>query len=626
MVAVSIVVPVYNPGERIRTVLDSLDAQSMRDFEVILVDDGSTDRTPALLAQYAATRENVTVTGIPNSGWPGRPRNVGTDLARGEYVLYMDHDDALPDDGLERWFGYAAATGADICVGKESRPGGLSAGLVEFRADVPDAELVRDHLAFLWTPHKLYRRSLLDEHGIRFPEGPTRLEDHHFNVRAFRRAGRVALLSSHVVYRWTNPREVTHSTRFDSLDIYWGALDALIDLVGAEWPEGPERDAILLRWWGRKVLKRASAPRYSGWSDAFRATLFPHLRAIDARFPARLHAGLPPVRRLQSQLLRAGDEQGLLSVARTQERIAPRASTTRVAWESGALTVEFEVWAMTPDGPFTIPDDADGQISWGPLDEVGRDGLPALSTDLVQELAAASVMAVLRDPRAQEDWPLPTTFEPSVRPAGGGTAAVLKVRAVLDPRSARAGRALGEGRHEIVVLIDWFGRYGRVRVLTDTPRLSAIVDDQQLRAYRSAKGVLRVQSGEAGGPVWRPTVAETDAATIDREGGALRIRVPLAGVHVAGPMERAVDLAVGHHHMLGRVVRVGSGLALELEVQRSTLTRQLPRYPDGRIPVRWSSADGTAGTVVCLTWRPGGFRVDPPESRRARSERGSRAR
>ncbi len=75
---ISVIVPVYNPGRNIDECLDSLLGQTMpaAEHELIFVDDGSTDGTPARLAALAAEHPHVRVERIPNSGWPGRPRNV----------------------------------------------------------------------------------------------------------------------------------------------------------------------------------------------------------------------------------------------------------------------------------------------------------------------------------------------------------------------------------------------------------------------------------------------------------------------------------------------------------------------------------------------------------------------
>src|SRR3954469_11880821 len=86
-VDVTVVVPVYNTGEFIEPCIRSLLDQSLPAdrYEVIFVDDGSTDETPARLGRLAAEASNVHVFHIPNSGWPGKPRNVGIDNAQGDY-------------------------------------------------------------------------------------------------------------------------------------------------------------------------------------------------------------------------------------------------------------------------------------------------------------------------------------------------------------------------------------------------------------------------------------------------------------------------------------------------------------------------------------------------------------
>src|SRR3954454_6787412 len=117
---ISVVVPGYNPGDHIDDCIASLLDQSLpaSEYEAIFVDDGSTDGTGDRLVALAAEHENVTAIRIPNSGWPGRPRNVGMDAARGDYVLYVDNDDWLDDEALERLHAAAIRDDADIVLGK----------------------------------------------------------------------------------------------------------------------------------------------------------------------------------------------------------------------------------------------------------------------------------------------------------------------------------------------------------------------------------------------------------------------------------------------------------------------------------------------------------------------------
>ena len=119
-VSVSVVVPVYNPGKHLQPCIDSLLRQSMPAdrLELIFVDDGSTDDSPALLDRLAAEHDHVRVIHQANSGWAGAPRNAGIRAATGDYVQLVDQDDWLGDEALERLHAYAVANDADIVIGK----------------------------------------------------------------------------------------------------------------------------------------------------------------------------------------------------------------------------------------------------------------------------------------------------------------------------------------------------------------------------------------------------------------------------------------------------------------------------------------------------------------------------
>jgi poly(ribitol-phosphate) beta-N-acetylglucosaminyltransferase len=176
-VKVSVVVPVYNPGEHLEILVTSLRRQSMpgADFEVLFVDDGSTDGTGALLDRLADEVAGFQVIHIPNSGWPGKPRNVGLDAAVGEYVYFVDNDDALGDEALARMYRYATENGSDVVVGREIRRNVRRHVVGLFTENRPQAKLGVDPLLAYLTPHKMFRRTFLLEHGLRFPEGPRRL-------------------------------------------------------------------------------------------------------------------------------------------------------------------------------------------------------------------------------------------------------------------------------------------------------------------------------------------------------------------------------------------------------------------------------------------------------------------
>lgn len=97
----SIIVPAYNTGEAIRQCIDSILAQSLDDWELIIVDDGSKDATPAIIDEYASRDGRIRAVHIPNGG-VSNARNIGIEQAKGEYVMFVDSDDWIEPDYLQQ--------------------------------------------------------------------------------------------------------------------------------------------------------------------------------------------------------------------------------------------------------------------------------------------------------------------------------------------------------------------------------------------------------------------------------------------------------------------------------------------------------------------------------------------
>src|SRR3954471_8767974 len=116
MPKVSVIVPVFEPGPLIEPLIASLLAQTMPagERELVFVDDGSRDGTGARLDALALEHPDVRALHIANSGWPGRPRNIGLEAAQGEFVFFADHDDWPEPDALERLYAVAIDHDADI--------------------------------------------------------------------------------------------------------------------------------------------------------------------------------------------------------------------------------------------------------------------------------------------------------------------------------------------------------------------------------------------------------------------------------------------------------------------------------------------------------------------------------
>lgn len=93
MPLVSVVIPTYNSAQYIPEAVDSILSQTFKDFEIIVVDDGSTDNTEEVVTRIKS--DKVRYFKQPNSGGPSKPRNVGVELARGNFISLCDSDDVI---------------------------------------------------------------------------------------------------------------------------------------------------------------------------------------------------------------------------------------------------------------------------------------------------------------------------------------------------------------------------------------------------------------------------------------------------------------------------------------------------------------------------------------------------
>ena len=201
--SVTVVIPTYNRAELLRLTLQSILAQTLPPAEVIVVDDGSTDSTPELLRELA-----VTAIRNPDGGWgPARARNAGLEQVSSEYVAFVDSDDLLLPDALERLRdALAAAPDAPFAFVR-----GLSArrepdGWRQEGVIGPSEEEQRDLLGSLFA-----RNSVPSAGGLIRTEVARRIggydprvrwaEDHHFWVRAAKLGPPVHVAEIGCVYR-----------------------------------------------------------------------------------------------------------------------------------------------------------------------------------------------------------------------------------------------------------------------------------------------------------------------------------------------------------------------------------------------------------------------------------------
>ena len=170
---VSIIVPVYNAQDYLQQCIDSILAQTIGDYELILVDDGSTDRSGAICDEYDGRDSRIRVVHQQNLGLPSA-RKVGIENAKGNYVLFVDADDWVDPDHLESFVTLAEREKADVVLGgivyeyprKQVKYANIPASLTakEIILECLDNTL---HAGVVF---KLLKKELFDNHLISFPK------------------------------------------------------------------------------------------------------------------------------------------------------------------------------------------------------------------------------------------------------------------------------------------------------------------------------------------------------------------------------------------------------------------------------------------------------------------------
>ena len=568
---ISVVVPAYNSVDTLERLMESIDAQTLSkdEFEVVVVDDGSTDGTFQLLQAMQQSRPNLIAHRIDPSGWASRPRNVGVELASGDYVLYMDSDDTLYPDALRRCHEYATEHGADILNPKESQSNQPAWGMAPFRKNVPNLVGGAGIAGLLpMTPHKMFRRAFLQEHGLHFEEAPAgrRIlwEDVRMVLAAYKAARVVSVLADTPVYHWhSNAGSISKSYGAHSAE-FWDQVEGLLQYIWSLFPGDryrAEREAMLLQQYKVRLLGRFTTFAMHASPDEM-ALPFARLQELQRQYmPEELDAALGILDRGRALLVRADRLDLLLLLVAFDKGIRNSAAVVRAEWEGEALhVISRTTWARKGGVAFV---EEDGRIVRALPEEVAA-ALPRELVDVTDELGAVQAAVWVRDPARMITWAIPTTWSTRfiTTKAGNRTVEVV-TSARLDLRSAEFGRTLEVAAWDLWIEIDWIGALRRSRMrFTGAPR--AVACEHRLAVARpNDEDKLAVDLDP---PAALALSAGAPPAS-GRVGSASALRIPLPGItRGAGtdiPVEAVVASATGGRPgtLRGRLITAGSGVA-----------------------------------------------------------------
>ena len=215
---ISVVIPVYNAAAHLSECIDSLLAQTFPAFEIVLVDDGSSDESGLICEKYASKDSRVKVIHKKNGG-VSSARNAGIDAASGEYLVFVDSDDCVDRQLLEYYYRYLEGDCIPVCNIREVTSIELMGEIQEGRTAEQSYSLSH-FMEFFCAGHvdspcnKIYRRDTLRRYHIYFPETMSLGEDMIFNLSYLRHAPKNYHVSSKDLYYYRQDSQESLSSCF----------------------------------------------------------------------------------------------------------------------------------------------------------------------------------------------------------------------------------------------------------------------------------------------------------------------------------------------------------------------------------------------------------------------------
>jgi hypothetical protein len=228
---VSVVMPVYNTEKYLRRSLEALVNQTLKDIEIIAINDGSTDSSLSILKEYASQYPNIRVISKENGG-QATARNMGIMECNGDYIGFADSDDYVDTTMFEKMYALAVSKNCDmvecyfhyIMENKDGRVTNLKPrGNVREYKDQQDM-LINPQVS-PW--NKLYRREVLHRAGIHFPEGLI-YEDTAFYIKTIPYVKKAAYLDEQLVYYFLRGTSTMNSNKSQRVGDIFPVLEDIL--------------------------------------------------------------------------------------------------------------------------------------------------------------------------------------------------------------------------------------------------------------------------------------------------------------------------------------------------------------------------------------------------------------
>lgn len=236
MPKVSVIVPVYNTEKYLRRCVDSILAQTFKDFELLLIDDGSTDSSPAILDEYANLDPHVRVFHQQNGG-VSSARNLGLDNSKGEWISFIDSDDWVDKDYISNLIN---GSHCDLSISSIK----IENSKEYFDMEIPNGTFNETQLSLFLNNNlhkfplmgpvvKLFKTEIIQNNNLRFPNIIDLSEDVIFMLDYLKYTSTIYSTNIKDYHYWRNSSGLTsnkknhHSQYPQILSYYWNAIDRL---------------------------------------------------------------------------------------------------------------------------------------------------------------------------------------------------------------------------------------------------------------------------------------------------------------------------------------------------------------------------------------------------------------
>lgn len=258
---VTVGIPVYNDAPHIEKCLQSVIEQTIgfQNLEIICVDDGSTDEAPQIIKKYKRNfrkYNNISYYSHPHTGNPSLSRNTIIDYAQGEYIFFVDGDDFLGVEAIEKMYSQGVKNQAEIVIGKYKGVN-RNVPVKMFEEKKEKTNFFDSHVVDSLNALKMFKTSFIRENNIRFNPNIFHAEDHPFTMKAYLHAKTISIVNDYDCYYWTKYSDGTRTQLTKQLvpvDQFYAYFYETLDVINNAPLSEELKNLAAYKYWRRLLL------------------------------------------------------------------------------------------------------------------------------------------------------------------------------------------------------------------------------------------------------------------------------------------------------------------------------------------------------------------------------------